>query len=274
MTMNRLFDDIGTLPSMPKVVQSLIVGLNDENVELGSLSRDLRQDPTLSARVLRLANSSYYGASGRVGSIDDAVALIGLNALRTLVVTSGVMGALARVPGINLNAFWTHALLTAGVAGRLAPAAGVPREVAYSAGLMHRIGHLLIALGHPDVIARIERDWRRMPVGEVVAAEQDLLGFDHCAVGAELARRWHFPPCVHEALRDYADPLQEGAGPCAGLVHLAAQIASGCEDGEATGIILGYLPAALWRALGLDEASLQLVIGRGAELRYEVARLI
>ncbi|MEC5397976.1 HDOD domain-containing protein [Uliginosibacterium sp. H1] len=274
MTMNRLFDALGTLPSMPKVVQSLIVGLNDENVELGSLSRDLRQDPTLSARVLRLANSSYYGSSGRIGSIDDAVAMIGLNALRTLVVTSGVMGALSRVPGMNLNAFWTHALLTAGLAGELAPAAGVQREVAYSTGLMHRIGQLLIALGHPDVIARIERDWRRMPVGEVVAAEHDLLGFDHCAVGAELARRWHFPSCVHQALRHYADPMQEGAGTCAGLVHLAAQIALGCEDDEAAGIIIGYLPAALWRDLGLQEASLLLAIHRGAALRYEVARLV
>lgn len=270
----KLFQQLPALPSMPKVVQSLIASLGDEDVDLGTLARDLKQDPALSARVLRLANSGYYGVGRTIAAIDDAVTLIGLNALRTLVIASGVQGSLARVPGMNLNAFWTHALLTAEVARQLARPAGVPPELAYSSGLMHRIGQVLIAMAHPEVIVRIERDWRRLPVAELCEEERMLLSFDHTEAGAALAEHWHFPARIVTSLRQYVDPMQETADPCAGIVHIAAQIAQGCEEGEASGIILDYLPEELSERLALDRAALKAIITIASDLRYRVATLV
>ncbi|HEX5125883.1 MAG TPA: HDOD domain-containing protein, partial [Rhodocyclaceae bacterium] len=107
-SVDKLFASVPHLPSIPKVVQALIVSLNDDEADLSSLVNQVKQDQSLSARVLRLANSSYYGASYKIGAIEDAITLIGLNALRTLVIASGVAGAFVKVEGIDLKAFWRH----------------------------------------------------------------------------------------------------------------------------------------------------------------------
>ncbi|GAB4056825.1 HDOD domain-containing protein [Uliginosibacterium sediminicola] len=225
----RFFTTTTPLPSIPGVVQSLICSLSDEDVELGVLIKQIARDPSLSARVLRLANSSHYGVSRKIGAIDDAVTLIGLNALRTLVIASGITAAFKTVPGVDLDHFWRHATLSAQIARKLGRSMQCNAEFAYTAALMHRIGQLLISLAYPSTAREIAEENRDLSVNELAAIEREHLGFDHCELGAEMARRWQFPAVIHNAMRWYGRPLAAEACPYAGIVHLAAHIAFGIE---------------------------------------------
>ncbi|MDB5887862.1 MAG: hypothetical protein JWM03_734, partial [Rhodocyclales bacterium] len=184
---DKLFTSMPKLPSVPTVVQALIVSLGDEDADIGSMVARIKQDQSLCARVLRLANSSYYGARHKVGAIDDAVTLIGLNALRTLVIASGVTGAFTKVEGINLKSFWRHSMFTATLARDLGKMVGINGEFAYTAGLMHRIGQLLIDMAYPSVARDIAYDNQGISVAELTATERRLLEFDHSEASAELA---------------------------------------------------------------------------------------
>lgn len=248
-----LGDVLARMPAIPRVVQELINSLNDDDADIGSLVARLRQDQVLSARILRLANSSYYHATRKVGAIDDAVVLVGLNALRTLVIASGVSGAFKDVPGVDLPAFWRHALLTALIARELARHAGLSPELAYTAGLMHRIGHLLICMTHPDHARQLASIGRDLSLAELVHTEHELTGTDHSEVGAMLTEHWNFPAVIRSALRDYPAADSEGASGHAAVLALAVMMAQGITDGDEPRLIRSELPSALIEHLGLAD---------------------
>ncbi|MEC5387443.1 HDOD domain-containing protein [Uliginosibacterium sp. H3] len=251
--MERLFSSVPQLPSIPTVVQALIASLGDEDANLGGMVASIKQDQSLSARVLRLANSSYYGASHKVGAIDDAVTLIGLNALRTLVIASGVTSAFTKVEGINLKCFWRHSMFTATLAHDLGKMAGLNGEFAYTAGLMHRIGQLVIDMAFPSAAREIAYNNHGMSVTELANTERRLLDLDHAEAGAELALRWNFPAVIRNALRWYITPLVDAACPYAGTVHLASQITLGIEMEQADVAIIAAVDKQLAARLALDD---------------------
>ena len=264
--MERLFSSVPQLPSIPTVVQALIASLGDEDADIGSMVARIKQDQSLSARVLRLANSSYYGASHKVGAMDDAVTLIGLNALRTLVIASGITAAFTKIEGINLKCFWRHSMFTATLARDLGKMAGINGEFAYTAGLMHRIGQLLIDMAFPSAAREIAYDNHGLGVVELAAMERRLLDLDHSEAGAELALRWNFPAVIRNALRWYITPLVDEACPYAGTVHLASQITLGIElDLDEDAIIKG-IDRQLAAKLVLDDLDWTDVISMAREM--------
>lgn len=250
--LEKLFSSTPNLPSMSKVVQELINSLEDEDADIAKLVAQVRQDQSLSARVLRLANSSYYGAKHTIGAIDEAVAMIGLNALRTLVIASGITGSFVKIDGVDLTSFWKHSMFTAAIARRLGKRVGVNAEFAYTAGLMHRLGQLLIHMAFPQAGKEIFTLCQDLSVTERAAIERAKLGLDHCEVGAELAKRWHFPGGIRNALRWYAHPEDVEACPYAAVVYLAAGIAYGLEAGLSPADTVARLPGHVAERVVLD----------------------
>jgi len=252
--LDDLFQNIPQLPSLPKVVTDLIDSLGKDDANIDSIVENLRHDPTLSARVLRMANSSFYGASRKVGAIDDAIAMIGLSALRTLVIASGVASSFKNVPNLDLKAFWQNALVVAGVARRIArrTKGRVNPEFAYTAGLMYRMGVLLIHSAFPEAAATIARDCKDITVGDRNAIERTVLHVCHAEAGERLATNWRFPDEIVTAMRWYADPMAEGASDTARIVTLAAQITLDNAHGDSDDAIGSGLPAKAMEALGLS----------------------
>src|SRR3954470_23222193 len=132
------------LPTIPRVVQQLITALRDPDVDTRKIGAALAQDPVLTAKVLRLANSAFFGGQRSMASIDAAIALIGTQALNRLIVASGVSSSFTEIPGIDLRSFWRDALLAATAANKLAPRLGADPEAAYVCGLLHATGHLIL----------------------------------------------------------------------------------------------------------------------------------
>ncbi len=225
MDINSLFDQLHVLPTIPKVAQDLILQFDNPNTSIDSVARNINLDPVIAAKVLRLANSSRFRGSREAASVDDAAMRLGFNTLRTLVLASAVTGAFKTDTGFDLKAFWLHSFQVASLCRLLAKGAGVAPETAFTCGMMHNIGELLIQTGLPELASQLNRAGKT-EAADRVALETLQLGFGFPEVGAELARRWQLPAVIQQAIALQAKPLQAPAEqPLAIVVARAVLIA-------------------------------------------------
>lgn len=255
LKVEQLFEKTHQMPTIPKVVQELIDSFNQEDVEIDAIAKKVAMDQVLTAKVLRLANSSYYGVQRQIGSVDEAIVVMGFNSLRTLVVATGVTGAFANMPGFDRNRFWRRSLVVGAYSKWLAKPAKQNAEVAFTAGLMHGIGEILIHLAQPKEAEHIDKIVANG--GHRAAIEENELGFTHCEVGAELARRWNFPEAIQQAIRHYDKPLAaEPASPLAALIHLANYLTQAQENDASPEDLAASFPADIAASVKLEKDEL------------------
>jgi len=222
MNLETLFQQPTALPTIAKVMQELIISLNDDDVEVAHLVALISADQVLSAHVLRMANSAYFEVPYTVGTVTDAVAKLGFTNVRSLVISIGLTGSFKNIPGIESRQFWRHSLHTALVSRHLAAQVAIRPDLAFTVGLIHAIGELVMHLGMPREMAPVDASIGLLDSNRL-ATEQDAFGYTHADVGAELARRWKFPAVFSKAIAGFADPLaQPYFDPLAALVHIAA----------------------------------------------------
>jgi HD-like signal output (HDOD) protein len=229
------------LPTIPRVVQQVIAALRDPDVDARKLGELLAQDPILSAKVLRLANSSFFGGQRSMASIDAAVALIGTQALGRLVLAGGVSSSFGAVPGIDLPTFWRDSLVAATAAHKLASRLGAEGEEAYVCGLLHGTGHLILCKTYPDIADFVFTGYAVARGAELAAIESENFGIDHAKVGALWVETIGFPQAVADTIRNVAEPLPAAAGP------LDLSLRSACALAEA--VARKDEAAAAWAAL-------------------------
>jgi HD-like signal output (HDOD) protein len=252
MNFDVLFQQPNALPSAPKIVQELISSFKDENVSAENIARKLATDPVLSAKLLRLANSAYYHISRSVNNVNDAVAMLGFVTVRTLVITSGLVDGFKSSPGLDLKQFWRYSLNTAVTAKWLAKQIDENSELAFTVGMMHGIGQLVIHVALPEQATLLDKtvnplDTRRFD------AERDSLGYDYAEVGAELAVRWKFPDAFSEAIRAFPKVLEHQPFiPMAAIIHLAAWFAQSYENNLPQNEVRATCPTEVAAKLGLD----------------------
>ncbi|MBR7801074.1 HDOD domain-containing protein [Undibacterium fentianense] len=221
MNFDALFQQQNALPTIPKVVQEVIDSFNDDNVSIDDIARKLAADQVLSAKLLRLANSSYYHSSRSVGTVDDAVLMLGFMTVRTLVISSGLTGGFKSMPGVDLKQFWRYSMHTAVIAKCLAKKMGGNSDFAFTVGLMHAIGQLVMHAAMPEQTLQVDKiagllDARRLDV------ERTSFGYDFSDVGAELAKRWRFPDNFASVIKGFPEPLSAAVfEPMAGVIHVA-----------------------------------------------------
>ncbi|HAF01517.1 MAG TPA: histidine kinase [Methylophilaceae bacterium] len=250
---DRFYERINNLPMLPKVVQEVTALLNDSEVDIKLLAHTIDHDQVLSARVLCMSNSAYFGCSRTIKTIEDAVSIIGLRNLKTLVIASGITKAITEVPGLDLKKFWLSSLITASVARQLSKELKLDAESVYIAALMHNIGQLPIHMVFPSAAEKIDWECQAVGVLERCDIEQSMLGTDHCQIGEMLARHWNFPEMILRVIRYYADPFNENACPLAPVVNAAVHIAHGLETGKEAQFILDSLNANVAKKLGLAD---------------------
>lgn len=250
---DQFFQSLVSLPSMPKVVQEILALLNSDEIVISDVSAKINHDAVIAAKVLRMANSSYYGATRSIKTVDDAIAMIGLNKLHTLVVASGITGMFTLIPGLDLRKFWRHSLVTASVSRELAQHFGYDPELAYISGLIHNIGTLLIHLVFPEASEKVDAVCQGASVEERRVVEHNTIGLDHCEIGEELAKRWNFPDEIQRVIRYYATPLEPQATELAPIVYMAAHIAFCLEHREEAKHIAETLNPAVSNKLGIDK---------------------
>ena len=251
LTLRSLLDQPHKLPTVPKVAQELIRSFSDEQVSFAQVAGQISADPVLSAKLLRLANSAYFHFPRTIGSIDDALRMLGFVMVRNLVLGHGMAAAFRKTPGVDLPAFWRYNLYVACAARWLAAEAQAPSDAAFTVGLMHGIGQLHLHAAAPQAVAPLDRQLDVLDAGRA-ELERQTLGLHHGEVAAALARTWHFPEPIVEALRQVPSPRLDGEfSALAACVHVAAW--------RARGELRGMSPEEL-------EAAFPLEVGRRLEL--------
>jgi HD-like signal output (HDOD) protein len=194
------------LPTIPAVVQKLIAALRDPNVDARTIGESLSKDPILSAKVLRLANSSFFGGQRSMASIDAAVALVGIQALNRLIVACGVSSSFKPIPGIDMAVFWRDSLLAATAANKIAPRLDADPEAAYVCGLLHATGHLILCQAYPEIADLIFTGYEIVRGAELASIEYDNFGIDHAHAGALWVESIGFPQTVVDTIRKAVQP--------------------------------------------------------------------
>lgn len=246
----QMFAQAIHLPQIPHLMREVVVSLRNENVSLQELAALVSNDMVISAKVLRLANSSYYRPRRDVTRISDAVQLIGLSSFRNLVIASALAGAFPKVEGFELAAFWRTSMLVANLAHILGRDLDTDRDLLFTAGLMHSIGQLLIYLCLPRA-AQAAEIGMGTALEQLREAERGALQMDRFEVGQELARRWNFPDSIQSAIGSYDSPAENNLP--AQVVHAAVKIAQGIQRGATFDDMLAELPTALAQRLHLDK---------------------
>jgi HD-like signal output (HDOD) protein len=201
---------------------------------------------------LRLANSSYYHSSRSIGTVDDAVLMLGFMTVRTLVISSGLTGGFKAMPGVDLKQFWRYSMHTGVIAKCLAKKIGGNSDFAFTVGLMHAIGQLVMHAAMPEQTLQIDKiagllDARRLDV------ERTSFGYDFSDVGAELAKRWRFPDNFASVIKGFPYPLAAtNFEPLAGVVHVAVWMARAEENKYSKEEMEATVPKDVLAKLGIS----------------------
>lgn len=248
MDKSVILDRLHQLPAMPLVVQEVMASFKNEQVGSASLARKIAFDQGLSARVLRVANSSFYGLPREVGSIQDAVMVLGFDTVRSLVLSVGVMRAFEAQAGVfDRQAYWRRSFRVAVYTEALAQELGHEQRLAFAAGMFHEVGLLVLDVCIPHQFAAILAQQQVSGV-DIVEVERTELGFSHADIGAEMARRWNFPPGIEHAIHYWRTPEHEPFEPLTGMVHVAALLESGLSGDS----LMDNLPVTLCERLQLS----------------------
>ncbi|MES2295801.1 MAG: HDOD domain-containing protein [Pseudomonadota bacterium] len=253
MTLEALFQNQHNLPTAPRVVEELIRSFDDAGVSVEEISRKLATDPVLSAKLLRLANSAYYHVSRSIGTVDDAVMMLGFVTVRTLVISAGLVGGFKTVPGLDLKQFWRYNLHTAVAAKWIAKKAGENTDLAFTIGMMHAIGQLVMHVAAPAAMAALDQETGPLAPGRI-EAERAALGYSYADAGAELALRWKFPQVFFDTIAAFPAPPPQSR--LAGVIHLAAWRARLDENKLSADEVTASYPQALAESLGLGALAL------------------
>ncbi|HKK13145.1 MAG TPA: HDOD domain-containing protein [Gammaproteobacteria bacterium] len=262
------------LASLPEVVIRAVDMVNDPDTSASDIGAVINEDPALAARLLKLVNSPFFGFPSRIETVSRAITIVGTLELLDLIMGAVVVKAFGSMPStlVSMNAFWSHSLYAALVARALAGRHRAPKaERFFIAGLLHDIGSLVLLQRRPrQMRAALERAARhREPT---FVAEQAVLGFDHCAVGAALLEAWRLPEALVETARCHHAPAGarhhrlESA-----IVHCADVIAGAATACAADSGAVPPLEPAAWELTGLDVAVVEGVLAE-ADSQFLAAR--
>lgn len=228
------------LPFSARLLQVLFTQTSDGSmVSLADIAKTIEQDQGLTAKVLTMANSAYYGLQSEVNSVGRALLVLGLKEVRTLVLALGVQSLTLKAPlpsGFGHHRYWMHQLQAAGVARDLAAkAGGTDPESLYASGMLHDLGKLVTALHAPDDWLAIE-ELVKAKAMSYAQAEEEYWGLDHGVIGALVLKAWNLPASLSEPVNWHHSPESSPDHRReASLLHLADSALSAGKEQTDTG---------------------------------------
>lgn len=252
MRLSELLRRPHALPVVPDVAARLIATFYQDEVDLQRIAGEVERDPALAVRLLRQANSSFFRLVRPVHSVRDAVAVLGLNKVRALVLAAAVQDRFPAVPGMDLDTFWRYSFAAATVARLICAPRRLDENVAFTAGLLHGVGELVMHTGMPEVMQPIEQASPLLSLARA-RTEYGALGYSYAEAGAALVRHWHLPPLLVAAIGQHRNPFDhDPLEPLAAVVHMAAWRARLLVSGNRRDDLIHTYPDPVGELLGLD----------------------
>lgn len=207
-----LLSDTNALISLPEVCLQLRERLADPQHTRKEVAKIILHDPALTARVLRIVNSAYYGLPQKVSEISHALNILGEEELQNLVIVTSIVKTMAKVSStVDIRSFWRSSIFSAVLAKNLIQHSSSHEEAAedyFIAGLLLNIGRLLLYHHEPELLKEVSAKMETQDVTDYIA-ERELLGFDHADVGALMASNWNFSDTLVDCIRCHHRPVEE-----------------------------------------------------------------
>lgn len=271
---DQLLEEVDGLVTLPHVFLHINRLVEDPDSSLSDIAKAVSQDPSFAVRMLRVANSPFYGFPSEISSVDKAVSVIGTAQIRNLALSMSVANSFAGLPNdlVSMDNFWRHSLYCALIARALAKELrGCDPAAVFTAGLLHDIGELILFNRLPELAREsllcVLDQADDLPVYQ---AEQQVIGFDHALVGGKLASRWGLPEllveciaCHHAIARAVRYPRETA------IVHLANLFAQMAEVNTLNFDDVSPVDPSAWAVTGLRQDVVEKVV---EEARQEIAQ--
>ncbi|OGQ98579.1 MAG: hypothetical protein A2505_01905 [Deltaproteobacteria bacterium RIFOXYD12_FULL_55_16] len=283
MNLSDFLKKVKDLPTISAVANEINTRDRNDSLTAKSLGAIISRDPALTAMVLKLANSAYYGMAREITSLERAVTILGFDTIKNLALTISVFQVFKKQDGqiLDLQALWYHSLGVGLAAKQLAlhiPILATDKampEQAFICGLMHDIGKIAFARSLPTEMAEILQQTRSGTLAQH-EIEKDLLGFNHQKAGQAMAAAWNFPEDYQTVIRLHHTPSAAAIGEpklaaLVMVVYLGNKIAKALHLGESTDPHLATVTPDDLRKLGLSKQSFGEII---QQLRSEYAQCL
>jgi putative nucleotidyltransferase with HDIG domain len=270
----ELVQGVGGLVTLPDVFIRINQLVENPNSNIADIAQAVGHDPSFTVRLLRVANSSFYGFSSSIDTVPKAVAIIGTSQIRSLALATSVASSFDGLPNtlVSMEHFWRHSLYCALAARALAKQTGkCDPDAVFTAALLHDIGELVIFNRLPqqakDSLLLVLDSPDELPVYQ---AEQQVMGFDHTQVGAELARQWQLPVMLTECIEYHHAPQTAQRFPReVALVHIANALALMAEVRTLDPADVTPIEPLAWEIIGMEaDAAIPTTVG---EAQKEIA---
>jgi putative nucleotidyltransferase with HDIG domain len=261
----HLIKNIGELPTIPSVFFTVSKMLSDPRTSAIDVGQAISSDQVIASKVLKLANSAFYGFAGKVNTVPHAIAVLGFNATKNVVLTTSILSALnlkTPIEGFSLAAFWKHSAAVGAIA-RLTAAEVYPqkREEAFVTGLLHDIGKFILAICAPEDFANCIN--HAMSKGCLfLDAEKEILGICHTDIAALINRKWNLPAEIAAVItshhRDSGIPSEYAK--LIAVVKLADVLARGLQFGYACDYSIPIIENDVFELLGITPQKLDTIL--------------
>ena len=277
--LRKITQSIIGLPTLPAVITQMISLIDNPKTSARNVSQLISTDQALTAKILKLANSAFYGFPREIATVDLAIVVLGFETVKNLGLTVSVLERFSgdgdgETADFDRQKFWEHSI-GCGVAAKIL-ASKLPYRVpgeAFAAGILHDIGKLILSQYFPNEfseVLRLARD-EDLYIGQ---AEERVLGVTHADIGSWLAERWNLPKQLEEAIYFHHTPGRLERSPqLPALIHLADFLCRREQIGDGGGERMPHLDPAALRAFGIHEepkAAMKRIWGYGEELRQEM----
>ncbi len=260
----QIVSNIRNLPTPPIVFHQIQKVINDPNVSAGQIASILSEDPAMSVKVLKLTNSAFYGLAREVESVKQAVVIVGLEAIKNLVLSASVLDMFK---GDDFDQefqdkFWRHSLAV-GFCGRLlakrARAKGmIDPDAAFSGGLLHDIGKVILCCFLKDDYKLFTDARSKDKITESYILEEKTIGFNHAQLGAVLAEQWKLPQRLSEAIAFHHNPqASESEDLVAQIIHISNYVSKKTFYDDEEQYLVGEISEGVLDYMEIDESSLE-----------------
>jgi putative nucleotidyltransferase with HDIG domain len=243
-----------SLGSYGPVLDEIEAALQSPQCNLNSIGDAIQKDPDLTARLLRLANSPFFGFANRLSTVAEAVSLLGIQQIQDMIVASSVLEQFKGVPDklVNKDSFWRHSLAVGITARLLAMEKRLPKpDKFFVAGLLHDVGRLVLLLQSPEWAQKVFECYQSEKI-LLRDAEKKILGYDHQQIAAELLQSWSYPNALVQAVALHHSPNSSVAKLDTAVVHIADHLVNAMGIGSSGEQFIPPLDEKAWGTLGLS----------------------
>lgn len=258
-----IYSKIDEIPTLPAVVPKLLRLIESEKSNTDDIANAISQDPALTSKILKVANSAYYGFSQEISSMDKAVPLLGFNMVKSLALSIGVIRSLPsqkESSRFSRQGLWTHSLAVATAMEKLGRRLRKGDDgYLFVIGLLHDIGKIVLDQFFCDLFQRALEEADNLAAYELYLAERTVIGFDHGEVGSMLLTRWKFPTAISDPIAiHHQREIPEGINAHdIAMLRIADALVLEPDPGEEGDAPTPDIPGSALTLLGIEERDLK-----------------